>query len=69
MALGLISGILLTVVGVLAAPQILVLMGTPSEVLPNSITYFRIYFSGSLAFVMYNFMVGSSSLWETAATR
>ena len=58
MALGLISGILLTVVGVLAAPQILVLMGTPSEVLPNSITYFRIYFSGSLAFVMYNFMVG-----------
>ena len=58
MALGLISGILLTAVGVLAAPQILVLMGTPSEVLPNSITYFRIYFSGSLAFVMYNFMVG-----------
>ena len=58
MALGLISGILLTAVGVLAAPQILVLMGTPSEVLPNSITYFRIYFAGSLAFVMYNFMVG-----------
>ena len=56
MALGLISGILLTVVGVLAAPQILVLMGTPSEVLSNSITYFRIYFCGSLAFVMYNFI-------------
>lgn len=33
-------------------------MGTPAEVLPNSITYFRIYFSGSLAFVMYNFFVG-----------
>ena len=44
--------------GVVAAPQILVLMGTPAEVLPNSVTYFRIYFCGSLAFVMYNFLVG-----------
>lgn len=57
-AFGLICGCALTVVGVLAAPQILVWMGTPSAVLPNSITYFRIYFSGSLAFVMYNFFVG-----------
>ena len=50
--------IALTFVGVIAAPQILVLMGTPPEVLPNSVTYFRIYFCGSLAFVMYNFLVG-----------
>lgn len=57
-AFGLISGIVLTVVGVIAAPQILVLMGTPAEVLPNSIIYFRIYFAGSLSFVMYNFFVG-----------
>lgn len=56
--LGFFSGILLTFVGIIAAPQILILMGTPAEVLPNSITYFRIYFSGSLAFVMYNFLVG-----------
>ena len=58
MCLGIVSGLLLTVVGVLAAPQILVLMGTPADVLPNSVTYFRIYFCGSLAFVMYNFLVG-----------
>lgn len=57
-AFGLICGIALTFVGVFAAPQILRLMGTPAEVLPNSITYFRIYFLGSLAFVMYNFFVG-----------
>lgn len=57
-AFGLICGAGLTFVGVFAAPQILILMGTPAEVLPNSITYFRIYFSGSLAFVMYNFFVG-----------
>ena len=55
---GLICGVLLTAMGILAAPQILKLMGTPAEVLPNSITYFRVYFTGSLAFVMYNFFVG-----------
>lgn len=57
-AFGLICGAVLTIVGVITAPQILVLMGTPSEVLPNSVTYFRIYFAGSMAFVMYNFFVG-----------
>lgn len=57
-AFGMACGVLLTFIGIFAAPQILVLMGTPAEVLPNSIIYFRIYFSGSLAFVMYNFFVG-----------
>lgn len=57
-ALGILCGIALTFIGILAAPQILVLMGTPDNVLPNSVVYFRVYFSGSLAFVMYNFLVG-----------
>lgn len=57
-AFGLVAGILLTAVGVLLAPQILVWMGTPTDVLPNSILYFRIYFLGSLAFVLYNIFVG-----------
>lgn len=57
-ALGILCGIALTFIGILAAPQILVLMGTPENVLPNSVLYFRVYFSGSLAFVMYNFLVG-----------
>lgn len=47
---------ILTVVGIAAAPKILVLMGTPAEVLPESLSYFRVYFAGSLAFVMYNFL-------------
>ena len=38
--------------------QILVLMGTPESVLPNSIVYFRVYFAGSVAFVMYNIVMG-----------
>lgn len=57
-AFGLICSVILTLLGLIAAPQILVLMGTPAEVLPNSITYFRIYFCGSVGFVMYNFFVG-----------
>jgi putative MATE family efflux protein len=57
-AFGLVAGLLLTVIGMFLAPQILVLMGTPESVLPNSITYFRVYFAGSMAFVMYNIVMG-----------
>ena len=57
-AFGLAAGVLLTVFGILFTPFILRLMGTPADVLPSSILYFRIYFCGSLAFVMYNICVG-----------
>ena len=57
-AFGLVAGGVLTVIGMLLAPQILLWMGTPENVLPNSIAYFRTYFSGSLAFVMYNIVMG-----------
>lgn len=57
-AFGILSGALLTVAGLLLAPRILVLMQTPAEVLPESTSYFRIYFLGSLAFVLYNNFVG-----------
>lgn len=57
-ALGLAASVLLTVLGVLLAPRILILMGTPKDVLPQSTIYFRIYFTGSLGFIMYNVFVG-----------
>lgn len=57
-AFGLAAGILLTVIGIAVTPLILRLMGTPEDVLPSSILYFRIYFCGSLAFVLYNICVG-----------
>lgn len=57
-AFGLAAGIFLTVFGVLITPVILRLMGTPADVLPSSILYFRIYFCGSLGFVLYNVLVG-----------
>ena len=57
-ALGLTAGIALTVLGVTFTPTILQWMGTPEEVLPQSISYFRYYFCGSVFSVMYNIFVG-----------
>lgn len=57
-ALGLITGVFLTVLGMASTPIILRLMGTPADVLPSSISYFRIYFSGAMFTVMYNIFVG-----------
>ena len=57
-AFGLVAGAALTVLGMLLAPKILVLMGTPADVLPESIVYFRTYFAGSMGVVMYNIFVG-----------
>ena len=54
LAMGLIAGVLLTALGVGLTPQILVWMNTPASVLPNSVLYFRIYFMGSMAMVLYN---------------
>lgn len=53
-AFGIISGILMSIIGVVFTPHILRLMGTPPEVLPNSIMYLRVYFCGSLAVILYN---------------
>lgn len=52
--LGLLSGLVLTVVGVLFTPTFLRWMGTDPDVLPGAISYFRYYFTGALAVVMYN---------------
>ena len=57
-AFGLVAGVLMTAAGVLLSPQILIWMGTPESVMPESITCLQIYFSGSLGFVMYNIFVG-----------
>lgn len=57
-AFGLVTGALLTAVGVALTPVILRWMGTPAEVLPQSIAYFRYYFCGAIFTVMYNIFVG-----------
>ena len=55
---GLISGIFMTIVGVLGAPIILRWMGTPADVYPNSVLYLRLFFMGGLGNVMYNTCCG-----------
>lgn len=57
-AFGLVAGVLLTAFGVAFTPIILQWMGTPPEVLPESITYFRFFFCGAIFTVMYNIFVG-----------
>lgn len=54
LALGICCGVLLTAVGVAFTPTFLVWMNTDPEVLPEAIEYFRYYFFGALAMVMYN---------------
>ena len=53
-AFGIVAGILLTAIGLIMTPTFLRWMGTPADVLKNSVLYFRIYFLGSIAFVLYN---------------
>lgn len=57
-AFGLVTGTVLTIAGVALTPTILKWMGTPPEVLPQSIEYFRFYFYGAIFTVMYNIFVG-----------
>ena len=57
-AFGLVTGVLLTAAGVGLTPIILRWMGTPTDVLPQSISYFRFYFCGAIFTVMYNIFVG-----------
>ena len=57
-AFGLVTGVFLTILGVALTPIILGWMGTPADVLPQSISYFRYYFFGAIFVVMYNIFVG-----------
>ena len=55
---GLLCGLALSAAAPLAAPVILRLIGTPAEVFPLSVTYFRLYFMGAAASVLFNMQMG-----------
>ena len=57
-AMGLLFSVILTAAGVLLAPIVLRLMGTPEDVFGEASLYLRIYFGGSAGFVLYNTFVG-----------
>ena len=55
---GIAAGLLLTAFGVLFTPWLLKVMGTPPEIMPYSVLYFRLYFAGALGIVLYNLCMG-----------
>ena len=57
-AFSLIGGVILTVAGVLLSPQILKWMGTPDEIMEQSVVYLRIFFCGSVFNLLYNMGAG-----------
>lgn len=57
-AFGLVAGGILTIFGTAMSPIILGWMGTPEEILPKSISYFRVFFAGAIFLSMYNVFVG-----------
>jgi len=65
--LSVVSGLILTAIGVVFAEKFLELMQTPPEVLSLSATYLRIYFAGTVAMMVYNF--GSSLLRAKGDTK
>lgn len=58
LAIALFLGVIMSIIGVLASRTILIWMDTPKEVLPESITYLRIYFAGTIFTVLYNMISG-----------
>lgn len=66
-AISAVSGIFLTVFGVLAAKPLLLAMGTPNDVLEHAVLYMKIYFIGMPASMIFNF--GSAILRAVGDTR
>ena len=53
-----IMGLVITVWGYFFTPVLLTWMGTPEDVMANSVLYFKIYFLGGLGNIMYNACCG-----------
>lgn len=53
--IALISGVILGIIGIVFCKPLLILMGTPEDVLPLATLYMRIYFAGMPVILLYNF--------------
>lgn len=67
MALALASGAALTVLGIWSSRVVLVMMGTPEDVLGHAVTYINIYFLGMIPSLIYN--IGSGILRAVGDSR
>lgn len=59
-ALAITGGLVIMVIGIGFSPTILRWMGTPEDIMPDALTYIRIYFGGMVANLIYN--MGSAIL-------
>lgn len=59
-ALSLVGGLVLTVIGLIFSPTLLRLMGTPADTMQDSILYMSVYFVGMLPSLLFN--IGSGIL-------
>lgn len=66
-ALGIVCGFFLTIIGIILTPVLLKAFDTPENILPLSVTYMRIYFLGSIPSLVYNF--GSALLRAIGDTK
>ena len=66
-SLAVILGAALAAVGVLITPDVLRMMRTPEQVLPDAVVYLRIYFAGMPAITIYN--IGAAILTAVGDTR
>ncbi|WP_242631650.1 MATE family efflux transporter [Sedimentibacter sp. zth1] len=57
-ALTIVSGIIVTIIGVLLTPIILKWVNVDPEVMPDSILYLKIFFAGILGLIIYNICTG-----------
>jgi putative MATE family efflux protein len=53
-ALAIVGGLIIMIIGLIGAPAALKWMGTPDEVMVYSVQYIRIYFAGMIANLIYN---------------
>lgn len=67
MALALASGAALTVLGICLSKNVLIMMGTPADVLDYAVTYIDIYFLGMIPSLIYN--IGSGILRAVGDSR
>lgn len=58
LAISIILGLVLSVIGIFFSSQILILMGTPEEVMAESVSYLKIYSAGIIFNVIYNMAAG-----------
>ena len=58
MALSIVGGLLCSVIGIIFAPQMIAALNTPADVFSDSVVYFRVYFIGITANLIYNVGAG-----------